>query len=195
MRRFRVLPLVAALGAALALTACGGDDGGDYSDSPVPVQAPVPLPGETALPPLTTSAPVVASSAASAAPLAGGVASGVELAVREAPGLGTVVADGQGYTLYRFDQDTPRPPAASCVAECARTWPPVVADPEGALELEGVDQSAIGFVQRPDGDSQVTIAGWPVYRYSGDTVPGATTGQGVDDTWFAITPEGEKVPG
>jgi predicted lipoprotein with Yx(FWY)xxD motif len=193
MRRFRVLSLVAALGAALALTACGADAGGDYSNNPIPVQAPVPLPGETALP-SPTAAPVVAS-ATSAAPLAGGVASGVELTVREAPGLGPVVVDGEGYTLYRFDQDTARPPEATCVAECARTWPPVVADPEGALGLDGIDQSTVAFVQRPDGDSQVTIGGWPVYRYSGDTVPGTTTGQGVDDTWFAVTPDGEKVAG
>jgi predicted lipoprotein with Yx(FWY)xxD motif len=65
-------------------------------------------------------------------------------------------------------------------------------DPEGALDLQGVARSAVGMVQRPDGSSQLTIAGWPVYRYAGDTTPGATGGQGVGGTWFAFTPVGGK---
>ncbi|OLT09776.1 hypothetical protein BJF78_06100 [Pseudonocardia sp. CNS-139] len=112
--------------------------------------------------------------------------------MRLAPGLGTVVADGQGFTLYRFDQDTARPSASTCVAECAATWPPVVVDPEGALDLQGVEQSDVGMVQRPDGTSQLTIGGWPVYRYAADSAPGQTGGQGVGGTWFAVTPDGSK---
>jgi predicted lipoprotein with Yx(FWY)xxD motif len=48
------------------------------------------------------------------------------------------------------------------------------------------------MVQRPDGASQLTINGWPVYRFSGDKTPGATTGQGVGTVWFAVTPDGKK---
>jgi predicted lipoprotein with Yx(FWY)xxD motif len=188
MHRTRVLPLVAAAAAALALTACGADKGGDYSANPVPVEAPAPLPGETpaaAVPSATPAAPVPAQPPA---PPAGGVT----LTARQAPGVGTVVVDAQGFTLYRFDRDTPRPPAATCVDQCAAKWPPVVVDPEGALRLEGVEQSAIGMVQRPDGSSQLTIGGWPVYHFAGDKAPGATGGQGVDGTWSAVTPTGGK---
>ena len=193
MHRTRILALVAAGAAVLALTACGvvSDEGGDYSANPVPVLAPPPLPGEGAAPTTPAAPPTVSGQSAPAAP-AGPAAGGVLLTARQVAGLGTVVADAQGFTLYRFDQDTPRPPAATCVAVCATAWPPVVVDPEGALTLEGVERSAVGMVQRPDGSSQLTIAGWPVYRFAGDTAPGATGGQGVDGTWFAVAPTGGK---
>jgi predicted lipoprotein with Yx(FWY)xxD motif len=190
MHRSRILALVAAAAAVLALTACGNDndEGGDYSTNPVPVLAPPPLPGAAVSPPAPPTPSRVAAPAGPAGPAVGGVS----LAARQVPGVGQVVADAQGFTLYRFDQDTSRPPAATCVAECATAWPPVVVDPEGALSLEGVERSAVGMVQRPDGSSQLTIAGWPVYRYADDTTPGAAGGQGVDGKWFAVTPAGGK---
>jgi predicted lipoprotein with Yx(FWY)xxD motif len=116
----------------------------------------------------------------------------VALAARLTGAIGTVVTDADGYTLYRFDSDTPRPPASTCVDECAAEWPPVVVDPEGALDLDDVDRSAVGMVQRPDGTSQLTLGGWPVYRHAGDSGPGATDGHGLDGVWFAVTPEGGK---
>lgn len=48
------------------------------------------------------------------------------------------------------------------------------------------------MVKRDDGRLQVTIGGWPVYRFSGDTEPGDTNGQGVGSTWFGVTPDGQK---
>ena len=47
-------------------------------------------------------------------------------------------------------------------------------------------------VKRADGKLQLTIGGWPVYRYSGDKAAGDTTGQGVGKVWFAVTPAGKK---
>ncbi|MBC8093129.1 MAG: hypothetical protein H7Y15_14560, partial [Pseudonocardia sp.] len=45
---------------------------------------------------------------------------------------------------------------------------------------------------RPDGGVQLTLGGWPVYRYAADPAPGATDGNGVGEKWFAINPEGGK---
>ena len=42
--------------------------------------------------------------------------------------LGTVVIDGLGWTLYRFDADSATPPRSACTGSCAEQWPPV-ADP------------------------------------------------------------------
>jgi hypothetical protein len=39
---------------------------------------------------------------------------------------------------------------------------------------------------------QLTIGGWRVYRFTGAKRAGDTAGQGVGDTWFAVTPAGEK---
>jgi predicted lipoprotein with Yx(FWY)xxD motif len=103
--------------------------------------------------------------------------------------LGTVVVDGLGFTLYRFDRDSARPPAATCSGPCAETWEPVLAsDP---LRIDGLDEKKVGTVQRQDGQVQLTIGGWPVYRHSGEA-PGATDGHGADGAWFAIAPDGDK---
>jgi predicted lipoprotein with Yx(FWY)xxD motif len=103
--------------------------------------------------------------------------------------LGTVVVDGLGFTLYRYDGDSARPPAATCSGACAQNWEPVVAaDP---VKLEGIKEKAIGSVARPDGQMQLTIGGWPVYRHAGES-PGATNGHGAEGKWFAVAPDGDK---
>jgi predicted lipoprotein with Yx(FWY)xxD motif len=119
---------------------------------------------------------------------------GTILSANSTAKLGTVVVDGQGFTLYRFDKDTAKPPVSNCAGECAQKWPPVLATPGTPLTVEGVAQDAVGTINRPDGSIQLTLGGWPVYRYSGDPQPGATTGQGVGGTWAAVTPEGGKAP-
>jgi len=103
--------------------------------------------------------------------------------------LGTVVADGLGFTLYRFDGDSASPPTARCEGPCVAAWEPVLATEPITIEGLGVDR--VGTVQRPDGQVQLTIGGWPVYRHTGDA-PGATDGHGVDGKWFAIAPDGDK---
>ena len=119
---------------------------------------------------------------------------GTILSANSTAKLGTVVVDGQGFTLYRFDKDTAKPPTSNCAGECAQKWPPVLATPGTPLTVEGVAQDAVGTINRPDGSIQLTLGGWPVYRYSGDPQPGATAGQGVGGTWAAVTPDGGKAP-
>ncbi|MFJ7156415.1 SCO0930 family lipoprotein [Streptomyces sp. NPDC101118] len=117
-----------------------------------------------------------------------GTASG-PLAVRQDAKLGTLVADSAGFTLYRFDKDTASPSRSNCAGACATAWPPV---PAGTTLPGAVPKGSVGSVDRADGTKQLTIGGWPVYRYAKDTAPGQTNGQGVGGTWFAVTPEGKK---
>ncbi|MFG2820450.1 hypothetical protein ACGFX4_13570 [Kitasatospora sp. NPDC048365] len=104
--------------------------------------------------------------------------------------LGTVVTDGQGHTLYRFDKDTNAPSVSNCTGTCATTWPPAAggANPQ----LKGIDAKLVSTVTRADGTQQLTLDGWPLYRYAADTKPGDTKGQGVNGIWFAATPTGAK---
>lgn len=106
--------------------------------------------------------------------------------------LGTVVIDGLGFTLYRSDGDSAKPPTSTCVDACARDWPPVLDKTGAEPVLEGVDPSVVGSVIRDDGSEQVTIGGWPVYRYAADSAPGSTDGHGKADAWWAVTPTGAK---
>ncbi|MEU5976423.1 SCO0930 family lipoprotein [Streptomyces sp. NPDC047315] len=113
-----------------------------------------------------------------------------QLTVWNSPALGRVVTDGAGLTLYRFDKDTAAPPASHCEGDCAKAWPVVPAN--GVTAAPGVDPSFLGQVTRSDGTEQLTIGGWPVYRYAKDTKAGEAKGQGVGGTWFAAAPDGKK---
>ena len=127
-----------------------------------------------------------------AAPATLAAPEGTVLTANSTAQLGTVVIDGLGWTLYRFDDDTAEPPASNCAGDCATAWPPVLAEPGSPLVLEGVAQEAIGTITRADGAVQLTLGGWPVYRYAADSAPGATDGHGVGEKWFAVNPEGGR---
>jgi len=133
------------------------------------------------------ASPVVATEAE--APAAA-QAAGVALAAVDSPALGKILTDASGMTLYRFDEDTAKPPKSNCDGECAAAWPPVLATSD-EVQADGVE-GEIGTVARSDGDLQVTVAGWPLYRYAGDAKPGDTNGQGAGGRWFAATPQGKK---
>ncbi|GAA2544893.1 MULTISPECIES: SCO0930 family lipoprotein [Streptomyces] len=113
-----------------------------------------------------------------------------ELAVSTNAELGEVVTDSLGLTLYRFDQDAAEPPRSNCDGDCAKTWPPVPAD--DATAGEGIDESLLGEVVRADGTKQLTVGGWPAYRYAKDVNAGDVKGQGVGGKWYALNPEGKK---
>ncbi|MFC5750393.1 SCO0930 family lipoprotein [Actinomadura rugatobispora] len=106
--------------------------------------------------------------------------------------IGRVVTDKEGRTLYRFDKDTARPPASNCTDQaCAEAWPPVMTG-QGQIEVKGVDENLVGKVRRPDGAWQVTLGGWPLYRFAQDDGPGDVKGQGKSNAWFAAAPDGKK---
>ncbi|PRX51299.1 putative lipoprotein with Yx(FWY)xxD motif [Prauserella shujinwangii] len=162
-RKGIAVPVGAVAGLAL-LTACGYGTGGAGTPSPAAVQ-------QQAQP--------------------SGQAEGngqVELVAAEVGDLGEVLTDQNGRTLYRFANDSADLPASVCEADCATAWPPLLAD--GAVRVEGVDQNLVGKLTRSDGTEQVTVSGWPVYRYAKDTAPGQANGQGVGGTWAAVTPDG-----
>ncbi|WP_410639885.1 SCO0930 family lipoprotein [Amycolatopsis sp. lyj-346] len=114
----------------------------------------------------------------------------VQLISSTVDGLGTVLADAEGHTLYRYAKDAAKPSKATCAGPCAMTWPPLVSDVP--VLAAGVDSGLVGLVTRPDGRKQVTVAGWPVYRYAKDTGPGIALGRAAAADWAAITPAGEK---
>jgi predicted lipoprotein with Yx(FWY)xxD motif len=59
-----------------------------------------------------------------------------------------------------------------------------------------VRRSLLGTTRRANGTTQVTYGGHPLYRYSGDTKPGQTTGEGLHffgGGWDVVSPAGKKV--
>ncbi|AXI77403.1 hypothetical protein [Peterkaempfera bronchialis] len=116
----------------------------------------------------------------------------VQLSAVDAPDLGPHLINVNQSTLYRFDRDTADPSQSNCDADCATTWPPVIIKEGGNVYLAGIEPSRIGAIRRQDGAVQLTVGGWPIYRYSGDNRPGDTNGQGIGGTWFAVGPDGGK---
>jgi predicted lipoprotein with Yx(FWY)xxD motif len=137
------------------------------------------------------SSPTPAAAPAAGAQVAATSLTGPNLATRETP-LG-LVATSDGFTVYEYTKDTSKPPKATCTDACATAWPPVLAG--DTPWLKGVSADKVGSVDRPDGTKQLTLNGWPLYRYAKDTKPGDTTGNGVGGTWKALNPEGKPVAG
>lgn len=108
-------------------------------------------------------------------------------------GLGRVAADAHGRTLYLFAKD--RKGHSACSGLCASYWPLLLTHGK-PVAMAGVKQSLLGSIRRSDGRRQVTIAGRPVYRFSGDSQRGQTTGEGLDDfggEWDAVSPSGKRI--
>lgn len=106
-------------------------------------------------------------------------------------GLGRVLVDGRGYTVYAYVPD--HQGASKCYRACAFSWPPFVL-PHGVVrpvEGRGVRSALLGATKRTDGALQVTYNGWPLYLYRNDGAPGEATGQGNGmGLWYAVNPSG-----
>jgi predicted lipoprotein with Yx(FWY)xxD motif len=104
--------------------------------------------------------------------------------------LGTILVDGRGRTVYVFANDKTN--TSTCAGACAADWPPVTAPAKLPASLPGV-QAKIGSIKRSDGSRQVTVAGHPVYTFSGDSAAGQTKGQGITlngGLWTVVLPSG-----
>ncbi|WP_448701187.1 SCO0930 family lipoprotein [Streptomyces avidinii] len=170
----------AAIVVVLAATACGPTDD-KAADTTKPVGA--------AAAQDYGQAPAAADGAAGAAGAAGAKPAG-QLTAAPNDQLGQVLTDSAGLTLYRFDKDTAKPPKSNCDGDCAKTWPVVAAG--DATAAAGMDPALLGEVVRTDGSKQLTVAGWPAYRYNKDAKAGDVNGQGVGGVWFAFGPDGKK---
>ena len=108
-------------------------------------------------------------------------------------GLGQIVADSHGRTLYLFEKDTTA--RSACSGTCAVYWPPLLTSGQ-TVASKGAKQSLLGSIKRADGTRQVTYAGHPLYLFSGDSVRGQTNGEGLNDfgaSWYALKASGTKI--
>lgn len=96
-------------------------------------------------------------------------------------GLGPILTDVKGMTLYTFDRD--QGVKSACNGPCATNWPPLMV--EAGSSASG-DWSVI---TRDDGSKQWAYKGKPLYRWIKDTKPGDTTGDGfLNGAWHAAKP-------
>jgi predicted lipoprotein with Yx(FWY)xxD motif len=89
-------------------------------------------------------------------------------------GLGNVLVDSEGFTVYMFGKD--KGTTSSCYGACAENWPPVMT--KGSPSTGGGAMSSeIGTTKRKDGTVQVTYAGHPLYTFTQDSSPGEANGE------------------
>jgi predicted lipoprotein with Yx(FWY)xxD motif len=156
-------------GAALLAAGCsggGGGYGGGYGASNAP-----PTTGAGAARPATATTLDLASS-----------------------NLGQILADSNGRSLYLFEADTGT--NSTCTSPgCVAEWPPLIANGTPAVGA-GLPANELGTTPRADGHHQVTYAGHPLYYFAGDTQPGTTGGQGLNDNgglWYVVHTDGTPV--
>lgn len=113
------------------------------------------------------------------------------LMTAESEELGEIVVDADGMTVYMFDQDTQDSGESTCEGQCLANWPPVTTESEEP-EVEGVT-GEVGTITGTDGSTQLTLNGWPLYYFSGDSAAGDTNGQGVNEVWWVLDPAGERI--
>jgi predicted lipoprotein with Yx(FWY)xxD motif len=161
MSRRSVVALFALfIGLALSAAACGSSSGASSYGSP---KAPVSTDAASSVDPASTAVKIAQS------------------------GLGPIVVDGDGRTLYVFTQDTGS--TSTCSGGCATAWPPL----DGPATAGSGVTGEVGVTTRSDGTQQVTLAGHPLYRYATDAAAGDTTGQAVGGKWYVIDASGKAV--
>jgi predicted lipoprotein with Yx(FWY)xxD motif len=119
----------------------------------------------------------------------------VALTTRTLPGVGAVLVNGQGRTLYVFVPDHAK--KVTCVGGCASVWPPLaISSGQKPAVSGGVQASLVSSDPDPSGGNVVTYGGWPLYLYVADPTAGTDHGQGVNSSgglWYVIGASGKVV--
>jgi predicted lipoprotein with Yx(FWY)xxD motif len=174
------LAMPVALGACAVLAAACSSSPGSTAASRTKATTTVPV---TSVPPTTTTVPPF-----------------YEVTTGSVAGLGTILVNGEGFTLYMFEPDK-QSNRSTCYGECENLWPPVllVDGVKAPAAGAGVNASLLGTTVRtgdPDDLEQITYNGWPLYLWHGDSQPGEATGQGLNDSgglWYVLNPKGVPV--
>lgn len=124
-----------------------------------------------------------------ASPSASPVVGESTVLVLDDPDLGMILTDTEGMVLYRFAKDEQGSGMSTCEEGCLANWPAFVSDDPLTLP-EGVP-GELTQIERSDGTMQVAYNGWPLYYFAGDSAPGDTNGNHINDVWFVVTPADE----
>jgi len=137
-------------------------------------------------------------TASAAGSSAGGqqAVNGMTVSARMVTGVGTVLTDQSGKTLYTPQQEADG--AIKCIGSCLSFWFPVTAGKGAAPHAASDVTGKLAVIQRPDGGgSQLTYDGKPLYTFRLDTGPGQAHGNNFSDhfgsqsfTWHAVTASG-----
>jgi predicted lipoprotein with Yx(FWY)xxD motif len=114
---------------------------------------------------------------------------------RQVKGLGVVLVDANGQTLYTFAKDRRR--HVTCTGQCASFWPPLKSKGAGKPKAGGAARAKlVGSDANPASGRVVTYNRWPLYTYAGDGASGQANGQAISQSggkWYVISPTGKVI--
>jgi len=116
------------------------------------------------------------------------------ISLGEATGVGKILVDSEGMTLYYFQKDQKGSGKSKCEGACAEAWPPLTTEGEPEA-MTGVKAAMLGTIKRDDGTTQVTYAGWPLYTFVEDKKPGEDNGtdsKAFGASWYPLHSNGKK---
>jgi predicted lipoprotein with Yx(FWY)xxD motif len=139
--------------------------------------------------------PTAGSSSSTAA---GPSSAAVTISTKSIPGVGTVLVDGQGRTLYLLTSEKGGKITCTAANGCTAAWPETLLAKgvTAAKAGHGVQASLLGKVTDASGNVEVTYNHWPLYRFAGDSGPGLAKGQGLvsfGGTWYVLNAAGSPV--
>lgn len=124
-----------------------------------------------------------------------GQSSGAVVTVSNASGH-SVLVNAAGRALYVSDKEQNKVLCTS--GACMAIWAPLTVSSAGDITASGPVAKKLGTTARPDGSTQVTFEGRPLYTFSFDHSAGQVNGDGTQDsfdgtdfTWHAATPSGK----
>jgi len=130
-----------------------------------------------------TSLILVACTSGGGAGSSGGTGS-VTVGMASASGLGPFLTGPNGKTLYTHAGDSAN--TSTCTGTCLAAWPALTVT-SGQQPVAGAGVTGqLGSFSRPDGGTQVTYNGLPLYYWQGDTKAGDVTGQGISGFTVAL---------
>src|SRR5437764_5358489 len=98
----------------------------------------------------------------------------VLIGTKKAKKLGQILDAGSRHmTVYLFEAD--KGGKSACSGACAGAWPPVNGNGKA---VAGASAAKLGTITRPDGTTQVTYKGHPLYFFVKDKDDGDAYGQG-----------------
>ena len=174
----RLLGVSLIFGAAITVAACGSSA--------------TTSPGSGSSPSSGTA------SSGSASNTGASTSSAATVSAKNVPGVGTVLINGKGDTLYMLTSEKGSKITCTASNGCTKFWPEVNL-PSGTTAAKagsGVQTSLLGTVKGAAGQMEVTYNGWPLYTYAGDSGAGVAHGQGITSfggTWYVLNSSGNPV--
>ena len=146
----------------------------------------------------SSSSPGTAAGSPGRATASASSAAAVTISAKSVPGVGTILVNGQGQTLYLLTSEQGGKITCTKASGCTRFWPETLlaSGMTAAKAGSGVQASMLGTVTDASGNLEVTYNHWPLYTFVKDSGPGMAHGQGLmgfGGTWYVLNASGNPV--